>query len=254
MDEILKVANISYHYDKEEVLQRINLSINKGSFTGIIGPNGSGKSTLLKLILGLLKTQQGEITLFGKPHAEFKDWSKIGFVSQKSNAFNGAFPATVKEVVSSGLVKKKGMFRRLNRHDFEAVYEALDIVDMRRFAGRNIGELSGGQQQRVFIARALVSKPEVLILDEPTVGIDAQNVASFYELLKELNANEDITMLLVTHDILAVNSYVDHIVSMNTKVLFDGTAVDYQLYLEERELEALEASRIGVTHCDCEPV
>ncbi|AQY51169.1 zinc ABC transporter ATP-binding protein [Listeria weihenstephanensis FSL R9-0317] len=254
MDEIIKVANISYHYDREEVLQDINLSIKKGSFTGIIGPNGSGKSTLIKLILGLLKIQHGEIMVFGEPQAQFKDWSKVGFVSQKSNAFNGAFPATVKEVVSSGLVKKKGLFRRLNRHDFEAVYEALDIVDMRRFAGRNIGELSGGQQQRVFIARALVSKPEVLILDEPTVGIDAQNVTSFYELLKELNANEDITMLLVTHDLLAVNSYVDHIVSLNTKVLFDGSTIDYQLYLEERELEALEKRRMGVAHCDCEPV
>ncbi|MBC1501164.1 metal ABC transporter ATP-binding protein [Listeria weihenstephanensis] len=254
MDEIIKVANISYHYDREEVLQDINLSIKKGSFTGIIGPNGSGKSTLIKLILGLLKIQHGEIMVFGEPQAQFKGWSKVGFVSQKSNAFNGAFPATVKEVVSSGLVKKKGLFRRLNRHDFEAVYEALDIVDMRRFAGRNIGELSGGQQQRVFIARALVSKPEVLILDEPTVGIDAQNVTSFYELLKELNANEDITMLLVTHDLLAVNSYVDHIVSLNTKVLFDGSTIDYQLYLEERELEALEKRRMGVAHCDCEPV
>ncbi|EUJ46469.1 metal ABC transporter ATP-binding protein [Listeria riparia] len=254
MDEILKVANISYHYDKEEVLQQINLSIKKGSFTGIIGPNGSGKSTLLKLILGLLKKQHGNITLFGKPQAQFKDWSKVGFVSQKSNAFNGAFPATVKEVVSSGLVKKKGMFRRLNRRDFDAVFEALRTVDMERFANRNIGELSGGQQQRVFIARALVSKPEVLILDEPTVGIDAQNVASFYELLRTLNTNEAITMLLVTHDLMAVNAYVDHIVSLNTHVLFDGTAVDYQLYLEERELEALEANRMGVTHCDCEPV
>lgn len=157
-------------------------------------------------------------------------------------------------MVSSGLVKKKGMFRRLNRRDFDAVFEALRTVDMERFANRNIGELSGGQQQRVFIARALVSKPEVLILDEPTVGIDAQNVASFYELLRTLNTNEAITMLLVTHDLMAVNAYVDHIVSLNTHVLFDGTAVDYQLYLEERELEALEANRMGVTHCDCEPV
>ncbi|EAF4326981.1 ATP-binding cassette domain-containing protein, partial [Listeria monocytogenes] len=108
MNKIIEVNNVSYHYDKEHALENIHFQVTKGSFTGLIGPNGSGKSTMLKLILGVLKKQQGSISLFGEKQADFKDWVKIGFVSQKSNAFNSAFPATVKEVVASGLTKKKG--------------------------------------------------------------------------------------------------------------------------------------------------
>ncbi len=255
MKEILEIKGLSFHYDHEEVLSNIHFSVKKGSFTGIIGPNGSGKSTLLKLVLGLLKNQKGSISLFGEKQQNFRHFEKIGFVSQKSNAFNSAFPATVKEVVASGLTKKKGLFKRLNKADNEAVFEALQIVSMTDFLNRNIGELSGGQQQRVFIARSLVSKPEMLILDEPTVGVDVENVKAFYELLGKLNQTKKMTLILVTHDMLAINNYVDHVISINKRILFDGSARDYHLYLEEREIEATsrEFEREG-THCDCHTV
>lgn len=255
MKEIVEISGLSFHYDHEEILENIHFSVEKGSFTGIIGPNGSGKSTLLKLILGLLKTQKGTISLFGEKQTAFRDYEKIGFVSQKSNAFNSAFPATVKEVVASGLTKKKGLFKMLNKSDNEAIYEALKTVSMTDFLYRNIGELSGGQQQRVFIARSLVSQPEMLILDEPTVGVDIENVKAFYALLGKLNQTKKMTLILVTHDMLAINNYVDHVISLNKRILFDGSARDYHLYLEEREVEATvrEREREG-THCDCHTV
>ena len=151
---IININQLSYRYEKENVLENINLSINKGAFLGIVGPNGSGKSTLLKLILGLLKTQKGDIQLFGQDISKFKDWHKIGFVSQKANSFNTGFPATVYEVVASGLTKKLGLFKFMNKDHQQKVMKAIDSVGLLPFQQRNIGELSGGQQQRVFIARA----------------------------------------------------------------------------------------------------
>ncbi|WP_239253959.1 metal ABC transporter ATP-binding protein [Listeria ilorinensis] len=252
MAELISVKNLSFHYDKEEVLKNIHLSVEEGSFTGLIGPNGSGKSTLLKLILGVLKKQRGEITIFGEPSEKFKAWERIGFVSQKANAFNSAFPASVKEVVASGLTKKKGLFKMLNKADEAAICETLAIVGMEQFLKRNIGELSGGQQQRVFIARSLVSNPDMLILDEPTVGVDIENVRSFYELLQKLHRERGLTLLLVTHDQLAINQYIDQIISINQRILFEGTRHDYQLYLDEREIEArAKENEMGGQHCDC---
>src|SRR3954452_22973115 len=208
MQAIIEIKQLSYRYEKESVLEDITITVPDGSFLAIVGPNGSGKSTLLKLILGLLKPQKGDIFLFGQEINKFKDWHKIGYVSQKANSFNSGFPATVFEVVASGLTKKLGMFKFFKKEHSQKVNEALDAVGMKRFSNRNIGELSGGQQQRVFIARALVSEPSLLILDEPTVGVDAENVNNFYQMLGDLNKSHDITLLLVTHDIGTISDKV----------------------------------------------
>lgn len=224
---VLEIRQLSYRYEREYVLENINFSVAKGDFIGIIGPNGSGKSTLLKLILHLLKKQKGEISLFGEPIEQFKNWEKVGFVSQKANAFNSGFPATVFEVVASGLTKKLGLFRFFKKQDRLKVLEAIDAVGMEAFTHRNIGELSGGQQQRVFIARALVSDPLLLILDEPTVGVDEENVREFYDILHFLNKKYAITLLLVTHDISAVLDKVTHVASFNRKLHFYGKTNEF---------------------------
>lgn len=234
MKPIIEITQLSYRYEKDHVLEDINLSIEEGAFLGIVGPNGSGKSTLIKLILGLLKVNKGEIRLFGQDIHKFKDWQKIGFVSQKANSFNTGFPATVFEVVASGLTKKLGLFKFMRKEHHQKVLEAIDSVGLLAFQKRNIGELSGGQQQRVFIARALVSDPKLLILDEPTVGVDAQNVQSFYEMLDTLNKDLGITLLLVTHDIGAISDKVTHVACLNKHLHFHGRTQEFEeLKMEE---------------------
>ena len=222
------IDDVSYRYETDTVLEHINISIPKGAFLAIVGPNGSGKSTLLKLLLGLLKIQKGNIYLFGQKIQDFKDWDKIGYVSQKANSFNSGFPATVFEVVLSGLTNKIGLFHFAKNQHREKVIKALKDVGMSEFANRNIGELSGGQQQRVFIARALVSDPELLILDEPTVGIDAANEKIFYEMIEQLNQKLGITMILVTHDLEAVSHSVTHVACLNKHLHFHGNSHEYQ--------------------------
>ncbi|WML42220.1 metal ABC transporter ATP-binding protein [Neobacillus sp. OS1-2] len=228
MQPIIEIKQLSYRYEKDTVLENINMTIPDGSFLAIVGPNGSGKSTLLKLILGLLKPQKGEILLFGQNINKFKEWQKIGYVSQKANSFNSGFPATVFEVVASGLTKRLGMFTFFKKEHAKKVNEALEAVGMKRYSGRNIGELSGGQQQRVFIARALVSEPSLLILDEPTVGVDAENVQSFYQMLGELNKNREISLLLVTHDIGTISDRVTHVACLNKHLHFHGETAEFE--------------------------
>ncbi|MBM7584699.1 zinc transport system ATP-binding protein [Bacillus pakistanensis] len=227
---IIDIQNVSFRYDRELVLKDIDLSVPKGAFLGIVGPNGSGKSTLLKIILGLLKPKEGKISLFGESQVKFKDWDRIGYVSQKANSFNTGFPATVYEVVSSGLTKKVGLFKSIGRKRKKEIDDAIRSVGMTKFSGRNIGELSGGQQQRVFIARALVSKPDILILDEPTVGVDSQNVQAFYDMLDHLNKEMGITLLLVTHDIGTISNKVSHVACLNKHMHFHGKTEEFEKF------------------------
>lgn len=225
---VVELSGVSFSYDRQTVLEEINLSVPSGAFLGLVGPNGSGKSTLMKIILGLLKPNQGEVKLFGQDMKHFNEWSRIGFVSQKANSFNSGFPATVFEVVSMGLFGKIGLFRFMTKKHKEKVYDALMQVNMERFAKVNIGELSGGQQQRVFIARALVSEPDLLILDEPTVGVDAESVVNFYDMLKKLNREQGITLVLVTHDVGAMTEHVSHVACLNKCIHFHGFTKDFE--------------------------
>lgn len=206
-------------------------------FMGLVGPNGGGKTTLIKIILGLIKPDEGSVYLLDKPIDTFKDWNRIGFVSQKANTFNRGFPATVFEVVAMGLTAKIGYFRFMKKNHKEKVLAAIEQVGMSDYAYHNIGNLSGGQQQRVFIARALVSEPELLILDEPTVGIDYKNVERFYDLLHELNVKKNLTLLLVTHDTGAMTKHATNVACLNQTLHFHGKSEEYtalsQEYLSE---------------------
>lgn len=234
---LILLEHVYYQYEQTEALKDISLTIEEGDFLAIIGPNGSGKSTLLKIILGLLKPTKGEVLLFGKSVSLFREKEWIGYVSQKSNSFNTGFPATVEEVVKSGLVKKAGLFHAYPKNTSEKVKQALGSVGMEMFAKKNIGDLSGGQQQRVFIARALVSDPKVLILDEPTVGVDSKNVRSFYHMLSHLNREHQITIVLVTHDVDAVSKSISHVACLNQTIHFHGYQNDMNLMSDE-QLEA----------------
>lgn len=224
---LIELEDVSFQYEYQEVLHNISLVVREGDFLALLGPNGSGKSTLLKIIFGLLKPTKGSVKLFGENSTSFKHREWIGYVSQKSNSFNAGFPATVKEVVASGLTKKIGLFKRHLPNKEERVFEALHAVGMEQFANRNIGELSGGQQQRVFIARALIAEPKLLILDEPTVGIDYENVQSFYDMLYHLNEELRITMILVTHDVDTLTDTISHVACLNKTIHFHGYKDNY---------------------------
>ncbi|ALS78883.1 MULTISPECIES: metal ABC transporter ATP-binding protein [Planococcus] len=219
---LIDIKNISFEYEQTKALHNISMTVEEGDFLAILGPNGSGKSTLLKIMLGLIKPTAGKIELFGEDAKKFKKREWIGYVSQKSNSFNSGFPAIVKEVVAGGLAKKTGLFHRLPKSTHEQVAEALEAVGMADFIDRSISELSGGQQQRIFIARALVAKPKILILDEPTVGVDHQNVQSFYDMLAKLNRDKHITMVLVTHDVDTVTDRITHVACLNQTIHFHG--------------------------------
>ncbi|WP_138418486.1 metal ABC transporter ATP-binding protein [Aquibacillus sediminis] len=221
-ESLVKMENVSYAYENKQVLSHVDFEIQRGAFIGLVGPNGGGKTTLIKLLLGILKPQQGTIQLFGSPLNKFNQWNKIGFVSQKANTFNRGFPATVYEVVSMGLTSKIGYMKFFKHKHKQKIMDAIKQVGMQDYIYENIGDLSGGQQQRIFIARSLVSDPELLILDEPTVGVDTENVQKFYELLHHLNENQNITLLLVTHDTGTMTHHATDIVCLNKTLHFHG--------------------------------
>jgi len=207
---LISLKNVNFKYENTLILNNVNFEIEKGDYVTIIGPNGGGKTTLLKLILGFIKPYEGEI----KISIEKK---KIGYVPQKAVNFDQNFPATVSEVVAMGRIANKGLIKMLNKEDYDKIETALKFVEMWDKKDEKIGELSGGQQQRVFIARALCSDPEILILDEPTTGIDSNSRNNFYNLLRELN-KKGITLILVSHDVSAIVKDVNKVFCVNQNV------------------------------------
>ena len=201
--KVLEVKDLSFSYPDKSILHRLSFDVESGDFLCVVGTNGTGKSTLLKLILNILQPTEGEIHLLGETPDKFKSYDKIAYVSQKATSFNRNFPATVEEIVTLGLYSQKGLFKKYGKEDKEKVASALKRVGMYDYKNRKIGHLSGGQQQRVFIAKALVSSPEIIFLDEPTVGIDIKAVDSICCLLGELNKS-GITIVMVTHDISSI--------------------------------------------------
>lgn len=241
----IHIADLWFGYGGSPVLRGVNLSVDRGVFLGLVGPNGSGKSTLIKILTGVLAPQKGQVELFGEPLARFRDWHRVGYVPQKATAFNTSFPATVLEVVLTGRTVRRGLFRPLTRADRQAAEQALADVGIAHLAGRPIGELSGGQQQRAFIARALAGEPDLLILDEPTVGVDARAEGQFYSLLRQLHRQRSLTIVLVSHDIGAVTREVTSLACLNGVVHYHGRPEGF----DTRQLSGLYGHAVElVTH------
>ena len=218
-DPVIELTDVAFGYTATPVVADVSLSVDAGEYVAIVGPNGSGKSTLMKLILGLLRPDTGTARLFGEPSHEFDDGARLGYVAQHASA-SKEMPITVREVVQMGRFPHVG-FGRLSAEDWRIVDDALETVGMTAFADRRITQLSGGQRQRAFIARALASEADLLVLDEPTVGVDVESVDAFYALLDALNG-EDITVLLIEHDLSAVTEHADRVICLNREVYFDG--------------------------------
>jgi len=221
---IIELKDVFFAYEKEFVVKDVSLVVHKGDYVGIIGPNGGGKSTLLKLILGLLTPTRGEIDLFGKSIEKFKDWPKFGYISQVVTHTDPHFPMTVKEVVAMGRYPRLGLIHLPTKKDRIKVQEALEQVDMWEFRDRLIGDLSGGQKQRVFIARALAGEPEIIVLDEPTSGVDVKTQKQFYTLLQKLNKELELTLILVSHELDVIEHEATEIAYINGSLVYYGAA------------------------------
>jgi len=204
---VINLRNIVFGYGQISILDGVNINIKKGEFVGLVGHNGTGKSTLLKIILGVITPQKGTVKLFGIPVNKFKEWHKIGYIPQKAGLSVSHVPITVEEVV------------KMEQVNDASVDEALTSVDMLSYKHKLLRELSGGQQQRVFIARALVKKPELLILDEPTVGVDVKTQEKFYNLMQKLNHDFHLTLLLVSHDLHTISHQVQCVMQLDKKTI-----------------------------------
>jgi zinc transport system ATP-binding protein len=209
---IIKVSNLKFAYNGNPVLADLSFEIRRGEYVGLIGPNGSGKTTLLRLILGLIPKQQGSIQIFGTEIEQFREYTKIGYIPQKVGSVGVDFPATVREVVVSNY----------HKNTLETCKQALDrvfgLAEINGFADKLLTDLSGGQLQRVFIARSLINNPEILIFDEPTVGVDRENQINFYSFLRKANKDLGITILFVTHDIEAISEQATKVLCINEGV------------------------------------
>ncbi len=241
---VVDLENVTFAYGEQPAVRDVSLTVADGDFLGLIGPNGSGKTTLLHLMLGLRSPDSGSIELFGEPVSRFEDGERIGYVSQQATSGGGSMPVTVREVVTMGRFAHAG-HGRLTETDRAAVDDALETVGIADLADRQINALSGGQRQRAYIARALASEADLLALDEPTVGVDAESRDAFYQLLESLN-EDGITIILIEHDIGVVTDRADRIACINTELYHHG---DTESFVESDALtEAYGASGQVVHH------
>jgi zinc transport system ATP-binding protein len=251
---IIELDGVSFAYENRPVIDCVSFAVQERDFVGLIGSNGAGKTTMLRMIVGLLKPTSGSIKLFGQSIAQFRDWGRIGYVPQK-NSFNPLFPATVREVVLSGLYNRSKLFKRVSKADAVKCEEALHAMKIEDLADKRIGQLSGGQQQRAFLARALINNPALLILDEPTVGIDAETQEGFFHLIKHMHQHHNITFLMVSHDMEMIRSYLGREpkqqagkINLYVKHSHDlEDCVETNLTHSLRELRhAMESGKVGV--------
>jgi zinc transport system ATP-binding protein len=222
---LVDLADVTFGYTNAPVVEGVSLSVDAGEYVGIVGPNGSGKSTLLRLILGLHEPDSGRIELFDRPPRDFVDRERVGYVAQDVTENTKEMPITVFEVVLMGRFPHAG-FGRIGDDDRERARDALETVGIDHLADRRITKLSGGQRQRAYLARALAGEADLLVLDEPTVGVDAESVEAFFELLGGLN-DDGKTILLVEHDIGAVLEHTDRVLCLNRELYFDGPPAEF---------------------------
>lgn len=227
MSPIIKTKNLSVHYGRTEALKNVSFEIERGDFVGLAGPNGAGKSTLIKAILGLLPPSKGEIELFGETRETFNEWGKIGYLPQKFSTINALFPATVDEVVMLGLLSQKKFPKRITASDRKKVDDILQELDISDLRKRMLPELSGGQQQKAFLARALVSSPEILIFDEPGTALDPESRESFFQLIQKLNKQNGIAIILITHDTGYIGQYANKLLYIDKSVIYFGKFSDF---------------------------
>jgi len=227
----IEVSDVSFAYAETPVVEDVSLTVDRGEFLGLVGPNGSGKTTLLELMIGLRRPDSGTVSLFGEPAHTFEDGERVGYVPQDVATASDEMPVTVREAVRMGRYPHR-LFRRFRAEDHDSVRSALARVGIADLADRRVSRLSGGQRQRVFIARALAADADLLALDEPTVGVDAESREQFYELLHELN-DEGITVILIEHDIGIVTTHASEIACLNRELFFHG---DPETFVETNAL------------------
>ena len=214
MTKVIEVEDVSFGYTRDMILEHVNFDVEQGDFAVVIGDNGVGKSTMVKLLLGVNRPTEGHIRISGKEVSSLRK-SGIGYLPQNGGSRAASFPATCEEIVMSGLYSKIGFGRFPGKSHKATAEESLKMVGMLDRKKNLIGELSGGQQQRVMLARVLSGDPEVLILDEPTVGIDAESVDRLLHILHHLNIDKKVTILMVTHDIEKVGPYANRVLCLS---------------------------------------
>ncbi len=219
---LIRIVDIGFAYNGNAVLEHISFDVERGDYVGVVGPNGGGKTTLLKLMVGLLAPLSGSVTIDGAPAGSKAAAAKIGYVSQRVSQDAAAFPATVYEIVRSGRTPRISLFGRLTENDKRSIDKAIRIADIENLRDKRIGDLSGGQRQRAYIARALASEPQILILDEPFVGVDIATQKDFYAFLKKLNDEEKLTILFVSHDVDMIAEEVKSVLCLNRGLLCFG--------------------------------
>lgn len=244
-DPLIEVKDVSFAYNGNTVLDHVSFSVEKGDYVGIVGPNGGGKTTLLKILVGLLTAQSGTVKILGMPIGSFKNKFEIGYVPQRIAQDSVSFPATVYEVVESGRIIKNSLFGKLNDEDYQAIKKALRVAHIEDLKNKLMSNLSGGQRQRVYVARALASEPKILILDEPFVGIDVTTQKDFYAFLKELNQNQGLTIIFVSHDIDVITDEVKSILCLNRGLLCIGAP---SMLHEPNVIENLYGKKITHIH------
>ena len=221
MSLAVEIKDLAVILNGKEIIYDINLTLEEGKFLGIVGPNGGGKTTLLKVILNLQRETSGRVSVLGRSPKEAVKEGLFGYLPQHINV-DPDFPATARDVVLMGLYGKAGIFRTVSRAQREKAEDVLSTMGMKGYEDHVFGSLSGGQQQRVSIARAIISEPKILILDEPSTGIDAVGQEDFYHLLKGLQKKYNLSIIMVSHDVGVITSYVDEIACLNKTLHYQG--------------------------------